>query len=403
GRPPRSRGGRRGRATRAAAGGRGSPPMQDTLRLRCPSRLPTPSRRPSASRRSATSSSCSRTTFDPAALSERRRALEEQMQAPGFWDDSETAAKVNTEHAQISRKLDEFEGLERDVEDLVELGDDPDLAGEIEEQLGDVERRLEHLEEQRLFSGRYDPGDALVTVNAGAGGTDAQDWAEMVLRMEMRWAEKRGFGVELLEASPGEEAGIKSATFLVKGENAYGLYASEKGVHRLVRLSPFDAAHRRQTSFAGVEVSPVVDDIDDVQIDEDDLQVDTYRASGAGGQHVNKTDSAVRITHKPTGIVVQCQNERSQSSNKATAMAMLRSKLLELEERKRQEELARERGEAQAAGWGSQMRPCVLHPYTMVKDHRTNEEMGDVQRVLDGDLDRFIRAELARRAGSLST
>src|SRR5881398_2306480 len=187
------------------------------------------------------------------------------MQAPGFWDDSETAAKVNTEHAQISRKLDEFEGLERDVEDLVELGDDPDLAGEIEEQLGDVERRLEELEEQRLFSGRYDTGDALVTVNAGAGGTDAQDWAEMVLRMEMRWAERRGFKAELLEVSAGEEAGIKSATFRVSGENAYGLYSAEKGVHRVVRISPFDAQSRRQTAFAGVEVSPVVDDAPEIE------------------------------------------------------------------------------------------------------------------------------------------
>ncbi len=261
-----------------------------------------------------------------------------------------------------------------------------------------MQERLEAQEEQRLFSGRYDTGDALVTVNAGTGGTDAQDWAEMVLRMEMRWAEKRGFQAELLEVSPGEEAGIKSATFLVRGENAYGLFGSEKGVHRLVRLSPFDAAHRRHTSFAGVEVSPVVQEIDELQIDDDDLQIDTYRASGAGGQHVNKTDSAVRITHKPTGIVVQCQNERSQSSNKAEAMTMLRSKLLELEERKRREEIARERGEAQDVNFGSQIRSYVMHPYTMAKDHRTGYEVGDVSRVLDGDLDGFARAYLLKAA-----
>jgi peptide chain release factor 2 len=251
---------------------------------------------------------------------------------------------------------------------------------------------------ERLFSGDYDAGDAIVTVNSGAGGTDSQDWAEMLLRMLLRYAEQRGFKVEMVEASEGEEAGVKSATFIARGENAYGLFSAEKGVHRLVRISPFDSQARRHTAFAGVEVTPLVDEVSNVDIDEDDLQIDTYRASGAGGQHVNKTDSAVRITHKPTGIVVQCQNERSQSSNKATAMAMLRSKLLELEERKRQEELARERGEAQSAEWGNQIRSYVLHPYTMVKDHRTNEEAGDVQRVLDGDLDRFVRAELERRA-----
>ena len=324
------------------------------------------------------------------------------MGEPGFWDDQERAAKISAEHARTSRKLNTYRELERDVEDLEPLAElaeeDPAIAGELEEQVAAVQQRLEELEEQRLFSGRYDSGDALVAINAGAGGTDAQDWAEMVLRMEMRWAEKRGFGVELLEVSPGEEAGIKSATFLVRGENAYGLYGSEKGVHRLVRLSPFDAAHRRQTSFAGVEVSPVVDAIDDVEIDEDDLQIDTYRASGAGGQHVNKTDSAVRITHKPTGIVVQCQNERSQSSNKAEAMTMLRSKLLELEERRRREEIAREKGEAQDVNFGSQIRSYVLHPYTMVKDHRTDYEMGDANRVLDGDLDAFIRSYLLKAA-----
>ncbi len=324
------------------------------------------------------------------------------MGAAGFWDDQERAAKVSAEHARASRKLGVFRQLESDVEDLEPLAElaeeDPDIASELEEQIATVQARLDELEEERLFAGRYDTGDALVTVNAGAGGTDAQDWAEMVLRMEMRWAEKRGFDVELLEASPGEEAGIKSATFRVKGENAYGLYGSEKGVHRLVRLSPFDSANRRQTSFAGVEVSPVVEEASAVEIDDDDLQIDTYRASGAGGQHVNKTDSAVRITHKPTGIVVQCQNERSQSSNKAEAMAMLRSKLLEMEERKRREEIAREKGDAQDVNFGSQIRSYVLHPYTMVKDHRTDFEMGDANRVLDGDLDGFIRSYLLKVA-----
>ena len=309
---------------------------------------------------------------------------------------------VTAEHARASRKLAVFRQLQADVDDLEPLAElaeeDPEIAAELEEQIATVQSRLDALEEERLFSGRYDAGDALVTVNAGAGGTDAQDWAEMVLRMEMRWAEKRGFGVELLEASPGEEAGIKSATFRVHGENAYGLYGSEKGVHRLVRLSPFDSANRRQTSFAGVEVSPVVAETSEVAIDDDDLQIDTYRASGAGGQHVNKTDSAVRITHKPTGIVVQCQNERSQSSNKAEAMAMLRSKLAELEERKRREEIAREKGEAQDVNFGSQIRSYVLHPYTMVKDHRTDFEMGDANRVLDGDLDGFVRSYLLKAA-----
>jgi peptide chain release factor 2 len=324
------------------------------------------------------------------------------MGEPGFWDDQARAARVSADHARATKRLETWRALERDagdLEGLVELAsEDEAMAGELEEQIASVEARLQELEEQRLFSGPYDSGDALVTVNAGAGGTDAQDWAEMVLRMMMRWAEKRGFTFELLEASPGEEAGIKSATFRVRGENAYGLYSAEKGVHRLVRLSPFDAAHRRQTSFAGVEVSPVVEEAGAVQVDEEDIQVDTYRASGAGGQHVNKTDSAVRITHRPTGIVVQCQNERSQSANKATALAMLRSKLAELEERRRREEIARERGDAQDVNFGSQIRSYVLHPYKQVKDLRTGVEIGDVQRVLDGDLDELARAYLLQEA-----
>jgi peptide chain release factor 2 len=320
------------------------------------------------------------------------------MGEPGFWDDQAQAAKVSAEHARTTKKVESFAALQADVDDLeglVELAEeDPDMAGEVEEQFASVEQRLAALEEERLFSGPYDAGDALVTVNAGAGGTDAQDWAEMVLRMMMRWAENRGFDVELLEASPGEEAGIKSATFRASGENAYGLFSAEKGVHRLVRISPFDAASRRQTAFAGVEVAPVIEDEGDIEIDPDDLQIDTYRASGAGGQHVNKTDSAVRITHRPSGIVVQCQNERSQSANKDTAMKMLRSKLAEQRERERREEIAREKGEAQDVNFGSQIRSYVLHPYTMVKDHRTNHEIGNVQAVLDGDLDDFVRAYL---------
>src|SRR6478609_5154355 len=343
-------------------------------------------------------------SFDAAALQARTAELEARMQAQGFWDDQQTAARVSAEHARATRRLDAWRSLVAEVDDLDALAElaeeDPSVAGEVEDNLSSVETRLAELEEARLFSGRYDAGDALVTVNAGAGGTDAQDWAEMVLRMLMRWAEQRGFGVEMLEASPGEEAGIKSATFRASGENAYGLFNAEKGVHRLVRLSPFDAANRRQTSFAGVEVAPVVDEIGDVEINDDDLQVDTYRASGAGGQHVNKTDSAVRITHRPSGIVVQCQNERSQSANKETAMKMLRGKLIEAEERRRAEEIAKAKGEAQDVGWGSQIRSYVLHPYTMVKDHRTNVEIGNAQGVLDGDLDEFVRAELLRRAGA---
>jgi peptide chain release factor 2 len=326
------------------------------------------------------------------------------MGASGFWDDSERAASVSAEHARTSRRLEAFQTLSADVEDLDGLAEmaaeDSSLQEEVDEQVASVERRLEALEEQRLFSGPYDSGDALVTVNAGAGGTDAQDWAEMVLRMLMRWAERRGFAVELLESSEGEEAGIKSATFKVSGENAYGLFGAERGVHRLVRLSPFDSANRRQTSFAGVEVAPVVKDTGEIVINDDDLQVDTYRASGAGGQHVNKTDSAVRITHRPSGIVVQCQNERSQSSNRATAMGMLMAKLLERKDRERQEEIAKEKGEAQDVNFGSQIRSYVLHPYTMVKDHRTGYEMGDANRVLDGDLDGFVRAYLLSAASS---
>jgi peptide chain release factor 2 len=324
------------------------------------------------------------------------------MQRPGFWDDQEAAAKTAARHATTQRRLETFRALERDAVDLdalVELAaDDPEIASELDAQLASVERRLAELEEARLFKGRYDAGDAVVTVRSGAGGTDSQDWAEMLLRMYLRWAERRGFAVEMAEASPGEEAGLKSATFIVRGENAYGLFAAERGVHRLVRISPFDAQKRRHTAFAEVDVAPLADDDVEVDLDEEDLRIDTYRASGAGGQHVNKTDSAVRITHLPTGIVVQCQNERSQAQNKATAMKLLRARLLELEERKRAEELAAERGERSEVGWGSQIRSYTLHPSQRVKDHRTGFEAGDAQRVLDGDLDGFVRAYLLRSA-----
>jgi peptide chain release factor 2 len=322
------------------------------------------------------------------------------MGAAGFWDDQERATSISAEHARVQRRLDTFRSIESETSDLDDLAEmareDEGMADELETVLTSIEAKLERLEEERLFSGKYDGGDALVSINAGAGGTDAQDWAEMMLRMELRWAEGRGFKTELLEVSEGEEAGIKSATFKVSGENAYGLYQAERGVHRLVRLSPFDSANRRQTSFAGLEVAPVIENSDEITIEDDDLQVDTYRASGAGGQHVNKTDSAVRITHRPSGIVVQCQNERSQTANRATAMGMLMAKLVEREEQRRREEVAAEKGEAQDVNFGSQIRSYVLHPYSMVKDHRTNHEVGDTQRVLDGDLDGFVRAWLLR-------
>jgi peptide chain release factor 2 len=325
--------------------------------------------------------------------------LEEAMGAPGFWDDQAAAARISTEHSRVTRRLERYERLQREFEDARELyALEPDLEAEVAEQLAPVEADLARLQEDALFTGEYDAGDAILEIHAGTGGTDAQDWAEMLLRMYLRWTADRGFETELLEASPGEEAGLKSATATVRGENAYGILRAERGVHRLVRLSPFDAAHRRHTAFAQVVVAPLLPEDVPIEIDEGDLRIDTYRATGAGGQHVNKTDSAVRITHLPTGIVVQCQNERSQTSNKQTALRILRSRLAELEEEKREAELAKERGAAQDIGFGSQIRSYVLHPYQLVKDHRTDHEVGNTQSVLDGALDGFVHSYLLAKA-----
>jgi peptide chain release factor 2 len=309
------------------------------------------------------------------------------MGATGFWDDQAAATRISTEHSRLTRKLDRYERLQGEYEDaseLLSLGED---EGEIAQLVASLEGELGRLQEDALFDGQYDAGDAVLEIHAG-----------MLLRMYLRWAADRGFETEVLEASPGEEAGLKSTTVAVKGENAYGTLRAERGVHRLVRQSPFDSAHRRHTAFAQVVVAPLLPDDAPIEVDESDLRIDTYRSSGAGGQHVNKTDSAVRITHLPTGIVVQCQNERSQTSNKQTAMRILRSRLAELEEEKREAELARERGAAQDIGFGSQIRSYVLHPYQLVKDHRTDLEVGNTQSVLDGGLDGFIHAYLLAKA-----
>jgi peptide chain release factor 2 len=324
------------------------------------------------------------------------------MQAPGFWDDQESAARTSAAHTRARRKLELWEGIAADVEDLDELAElaaeDAEMAAELDSQLSSIERRLAELEEERLFSGSHDSGDAVVTVRAGAGGTDSQDWAEMLLRMYLRWAENHDFRAEVTDFQAGDEAGVKSVTFLVEGDFAYGYLSAEIGVHRLVRISPFDAGARRHTSFASVFVTPEIEDDVEVEIDEKDLRIDTYRSSGAGGQHVNVTDSAVRITHLPTGIVVQCQNERSQHRNRDVAMKILRSKLYELELKKRREELQEVENQKADIAWGSQIRSYVLQPYRMVKDHRTKEERGDVDRVLDGDLDSFITAFLKEKS-----
>jgi peptide chain release factor 2 len=340
-------------------------------------------------------------TFDPAALRARLEELEQELAQPDFWSDQQRAARLSAEHQRTQQKLQRYDALVSNVEFLREgAGAFPEE--ELEPVLREVRDELARLQEDALFSGEYDAGDAVVTIQADAGGTDAQDWAEILLRMYLRWAEQRRLKTEVIEASPGEEYGIKSATFTVRGENAYGILKAERGKHRLVRLSPFDAAHRRHTSFAQVIVAPLLEEAGEIEIDEDELRIDTYRSSGAGGQHVNKTDSAVRITHLPSGIVVSVQNERSQSANKDTALKILRSRLAEKAEEEREAELARERGGVSMGFGGNAIRSYVLHPYQQVKDARTGFEVGNTQAVLDGDLDGFIRAFLLQTAGETS-
>jgi peptide chain release factor 2 len=340
-------------------------------------------------------------TFDPDRLRARTAELEEELGQPGFWDEQQHAAAVSAEHARLTRRLERYDRLNREYADAKELlALDENLAGDVEQSIVPLRKELERLQEDALFSGEYDSGDAVVTIQSDAGGTDAQDWAEILLRMYERWAANRGFQVEMLETSPGEEYGIKSATFTVKGDNAYGILKAERGKHRLIRQSPFDSAHRRHTSFAQVIVAPLLDEAGDIVIDDDDIRIDTFRSSGAGGQHVNKTDSAVRITHMPSNIVVSVQNERSQTANKDTAMKILRSRLAEKAVEEREAELARERGGVNMGFGGTAVRSYFLHPYQLVKDHRTDFEVGNAQGVLDGNLDGFIHAYLLQAAGN---
>jgi len=333
-------------------------------------------------------------------MRERQAELEREAARPDLWGDREQAQAVLREKARVERELALFERLGKDLEDAEVLLDLADEAGDAETRdeattrLADAGRTLEDAELQRLLGGEHDAANAIVSINAGAGGTDACDWAEMLLRMYLRWAERRGYACEVVDRQEGDEAGIRSATITVSGDYAYGYLKTEEGVHRLVRISPFDSNARRQTAFASVSVMPELDDTIEIEIDEKELRIDTFRASGAGGQHVNKTDSAVRMTHLPTGIVVQCQNERSQHKNRATAMKLLRARLYEHERARRDEEVAKLRGEQRQIEFGSQIRSYTLHPSQRVKDHRTDVEVGNAQAVLDGDLDEFMRAFL---------
>jgi peptide chain release factor 2 len=339
----------------------------------------------------------------------RREELETEAARPDLWDEVEAARAITTELGQVTADLEQLSGMRVELNDaraLLELIDESRAEGasdaaldkELFESVDALRKRLSALELQSLFSGEYDERDAVVDLHAGAGGTDAQDWTEMMLRMYQRWAERRGFKVELDEATEGQEAGLLSATFIVRGRFAYGLLAAERGVHRLVRMSPFDSQKRRQTSFASLDVTPFLEDVSsEVEIDEKDLRIDTYRSSGAGGQHVNKTDSAVRLTHLPTGLVVSCQNERSQHQNKAKAMQILGAKLADRARHERKAEMNALSGDRGDNAWGNQIRSYVMAPYQQVKDLRTGYETGNVAAVLDGDLDAFMEAELRRQ------
>ncbi|WP_248929452.1 peptide chain release factor 2 [Paenibacillus hamazuiensis] len=326
--------------------------------------------------------------------------FEEKMTAPDFWDDNERAQKLIGEANAVKAVVEQFQKLSGEYDDLevmielMEEEQDESMAADIEEGTKALVKKLEDFELQLLLNQPYDRMNAFLELHPGAGGTESQDWAEMLLRMYRRWAEKRDFKVELIDYLPGDEAGVKSVTLLIKGYNAYGYLKAEKGVHRLVRISPFDASGRRHTSFVSCDIMPEIDDDIEIEIRPEDLKVDTYRSSGAGGQHVNKTESAIRITHIPTGIVVACQTERSQIQNRDRAMKMLRSKLYELKIAEHEKELAELRGEQSDIAWGSQIRSYVFHPYSMVKDHRTSAETGNIGAVMDGDLDMFIDAYL---------
>lgn len=330
------------------------------------------------------------------------QTLEKECAAPGFWDDNANSKKVLQKITQLKKKRDEYQSIYNQCEDAAVLNElameenDESQAAEIKDQINDIQQKLEKFKLQTLLSGEYDANNAILTLHAGAGGTEAQDWTEMLYRMYTMWCQKNGYTLTVLDYLDGNDAGIKSVTFQVNGLYAYGYLKGEKGVHRLVRISPFDASARRHTSFCSLDVVPEIEDDVSVEINPDDLRVDTYRASGAGGQHVNKTSSAIRITHLPTGIVVQCQNERSQIQNRETAMKMLRSKLVEMKERENMEKMTELKGEMKKIEWGSQIRSYVFHPYSMVKDHRTGAETGNIQAVMDGDLDLLINEYLKK-------